>query len=106
MKKAFSIASELKTMEIDLLNHPSSAHMSHEPKLAKEYHLSLSRTVPIRVHQINSIVAMLQHKFECQKGLVLFFLPWNLTSIYVIFSEPFLMSTLLMSVLTDKQILA
>lgn len=64
MKKAFSIASELKPMEIDLV--------SHQPKLAKEYHLSLSRTVPIRVHQINSIVAMLQHKFECQKGLVLF----------------------------------
>lgn len=75
MKKAFSIASELKPMEIDLLSHPTSAHLSREPKLAQEYHLSLSRTVPIRVHQINSIVAMLQHKFECQKGLVLFFLP-------------------------------
>lgn len=77
MKKAFSIASELKPMEIDLLSHPSSAHMSHEPKLAKEYHLSLSRTVPIRVHQINSIVAMLQHKFECQKGFWLELDQWE-----------------------------
>eukprot|EP00250_Pteridium_aquilinum_P001528 c11723_g1_i1 orf=248-1189(+) len=77
MKRAFSIASELKPLEIELLSHPPSAHTIPELKLAKEYHLSLSRTVPIRVHQINSIVAMLQHKFECQKGFWLDLDQWE-----------------------------
>lgn len=35
--------------------------------LGGEFHISLSRTVPIRVHQIDSIVAMLRQKFQAQK---------------------------------------
>ncbi|KAH7286994.1 hypothetical protein KP509_32G032100 [Ceratopteris richardii] len=60
IKKAYSIAPELKSMEMD--------EQSQELKLSKEYHISLSRTVAVRLHQINSIVTMLQNKFERQKG--------------------------------------
>lgn len=68
MKKALSISPELEPMDIDSPSHSTHACMSHELKLAKEYHISLSRTVPIRIHQIDSIVAMLRHNFESQKG--------------------------------------
>lgn len=40
--------------------------------LGREYHISLGRTVPIRVHQIESIVLMLRQKLQSQKGLILF----------------------------------
>uniref|UniRef100_A0A2P2K065 U6 snRNA phosphodiesterase 1 n=1 Tax=Rhizophora mucronata TaxID=61149 RepID=A0A2P2K065_RHIMU len=38
--------------------------------LGKEFHISLGRTIPIRVHQIDSIVAMLRQKLQFQKRSV------------------------------------
>ncbi|RWW34177.1 hypothetical protein GW17_00001062 [Ensete ventricosum] len=35
--------------------------------LGREFHVSLGRTVPIKVHQIDSIVAMLRQKFQSQR---------------------------------------
>lgn len=35
--------------------------------LGREFHISLGRTVPIQVHQIDSILAMLRHKFHSQR---------------------------------------
>lgn len=35
--------------------------------LGREFHISLGRTVPIRVHQIDSIVAMLRQRLQCQR---------------------------------------
>ncbi|KAI3963540.1 hypothetical protein MKW92_025740 [Papaver armeniacum] len=35
--------------------------------LGREFHISLGRTVPIRVHQIDSILAMLRQKFSSSK---------------------------------------
>ncbi|XP_062164234.1 uncharacterized protein LOC133870949 [Alnus glutinosa] len=35
--------------------------------LGREFHISLGRTVPIRVHQIDSVVAMLRQKLQFQK---------------------------------------
>lgn len=77
MKKALTIAPELKLMEMELLRHATSVEASHELKLAKEYHISLSRTVPIRLQQINSIVAVLQNKFDSQKGFWLELNQWE-----------------------------
>lgn len=37
--------------------------------LGREFHISLGRTVPIRVHQIDSVVAMLRQKLQSQKRL-------------------------------------
>lgn len=41
--------------------------------LGREFHISLGRTVPIRAHQIESIVLMLRQKLQSQKGLVQFY---------------------------------
>lgn len=41
--------------------------------LGREFHISLGRTVPIRVHQMDSIVNMLRQKLQFQKRLVFFF---------------------------------
>jgi len=49
----------------------------HAPHLAKQYHISLSRTVAIRVHQIDSIVAMLRHKLHSQKRYWIEFGKWE-----------------------------
>lgn len=35
--------------------------------LGREFHISLGRTVPIRVHQIDSIVAMLRQRLQSQR---------------------------------------
>ena len=37
--------------------------------LGREFHISLGRTVPIRVHQIDSVVAMLRQKLQFQRRL-------------------------------------
>ena len=71
VKEAFSIAPELQLVESDTPSFSRQDGMS--PCLAKEYHISLSRTVPILIHQIDSIVSMLQNKFDCQKGSVIYF---------------------------------
>lgn len=35
--------------------------------LGREFHISLSRTVPIRVHQIDSVVTMLRQRLQFQR---------------------------------------
>jgi len=44
---------------------------------AKKYHISLSRTVEIRHHQIDSIVSMLRHKLHSQKRYWIEFGKWD-----------------------------
>lgn len=72
-KKISDLAPALQSMEVEVpLFLPAyvkskDPSISHGLKLAKEYHISLSRTVPIRIHQIDSIVAMLRHKLVSQK---------------------------------------
>ncbi|XP_042484205.1 U6 snRNA phosphodiesterase-like isoform X2 [Macadamia integrifolia] len=44
--------------------------------LGREFHISLGRTVPIRVHQIDSIVAMLRQKFQSQRRYWIDFSKW------------------------------
>lgn len=46
-------------------------HKLEQVALGREFHISLGRTVPIRVHQIDSVVAMLRQKLQFQKGSVL-----------------------------------
>ncbi|WOK96616.1 U6 snRNA phosphodiesterase [Canna indica] len=45
--------------------------------LGREFHISLGRTVPIQVHQIDSIVAMLRQKFINQRGYTIDFNKWD-----------------------------
>ncbi|KAK9756822.1 hypothetical protein RND81_01G123100 [Saponaria officinalis] len=45
--------------------------------LGREFHISLGRTVPIRVHQIDSVVAMLRQKLQSQKRYWIDFSNWE-----------------------------
>lgn len=45
--------------------------------LGREFHISLGRTVPIQVHQIDSIVAMLREKLQSQRGYWIEFNKWD-----------------------------
>ena len=46
-------------------------------KLANEFHISLGRTVPIRIHQVDTMVHMLRRKFERQKRFWIEFGNWE-----------------------------
>lgn len=45
--------------------------------LGREFHISLGRTVPIRVHQIDTIVSMLRQKLQFQKRYWIDFNKWE-----------------------------
>ncbi|XP_021763346.1 U6 snRNA phosphodiesterase-like [Chenopodium quinoa] len=45
--------------------------------LGREFHISLGRTVPIRVHQIDSMVTMLRQKLQIQKRYWIDFNKWE-----------------------------
>ncbi|GAB4841273.1 hypothetical protein Ancab_022005 [Ancistrocladus abbreviatus] len=45
--------------------------------LGREFHISLGRTVPIRVHQIDSVVTMLRQKLQFQKRYWIDFTKWE-----------------------------
>lgn len=42
-------------------------HKLDQVALGREFHVSLGRTVPIRVHQIDSVVTMLRQKLQAQR---------------------------------------
>lgn len=44
-------------------------HKLEQVALGREFHISLGRTVPVRVHQIDSIVTMLRQKLQFPKRL-------------------------------------
>ncbi|CAM6101406.1 unnamed protein product [Calypogeia fissa] len=50
---------------------------SERLKLDMEYHISLSRTVPIRIHHIESITSMLRRKFSSQNRYLAGFDSWE-----------------------------
>lgn len=52
-------------------------HKLEQVALGREFHISLGRTVPIRVHQIDSVVAMLRQKLQFQKGYWIDFNKWE-----------------------------
>ncbi|XP_077235155.1 U6 snRNA phosphodiesterase-like protein isoform X2 [Tasmannia lanceolata] len=45
--------------------------------LGREFHISLGRTVPIRAHQIDSVVAMLRQKLQSQRRYWIDFSKWE-----------------------------
>ncbi|XAR64858.1 hypothetical protein NMG60_11008735 [Bertholletia excelsa] len=79
LKKVSSLVPDLKPIEV---NTPLCMLCNDELKLegialGGEFHVSLGRTVPIQVDQINSIVAMLQQKFQFQKRYWIDFTEWE-----------------------------
>ncbi|TYH90226.1 hypothetical protein ES332_A13G035700v1 [Gossypium tomentosum] len=64
-----SVVPNFHVVDIDVpLNTLSKEeHKLEQVALGREFHISLGRTVPIRVHQIYSIVTMLRQKLQFQK---------------------------------------
>ncbi|KAL7590100.1 hypothetical protein Lser_V15G36026 [Lactuca serriola] len=79
LKKATSLIPDLHVVDLDV---PLSMLLKDEEKLiqvalGREFHISLGRTVPIRVHQIDSMVAMLRQKLQFQKRYLIDFNKWE-----------------------------
>lgn len=72
MKKVASAVPGLYIVDVDiLLNDLGKDEQKLEQiLLGREFHIRLGRTVPIQVHQIDSIVAMLRQKLQTQNRLV------------------------------------
>ncbi|XP_024991612.1 U6 snRNA phosphodiesterase isoform X2 [Cynara cardunculus var. scolymus] len=78
MKKVTSIIPGLHVVDIDV---PLLMLLKDEKlvqaALGREFHISLGRTVPIRVHQIDSVVTMLRQKLQLQNPYLIDFNKWE-----------------------------
>lgn len=75
LKKVSSREPNLYVVDVDV---PLNILCKNDEKLeqvalGREFHISLGRTVPIRVHQIDSVVSMLRQKLQTQHQSVFFF---------------------------------
>lgn len=68
LKKVASVVPNLHLVEADVpLSILCKDDQRFEHALGREFHISLGRSVPLRVHQINSMVSMLRQKLQFQK---------------------------------------
>lgn len=79
LKRLSSLVQGLHVVDLDI---PIEALCKDEQKLdhivmGREYHISLGRTVPIRVHQIDSIITMLRQRLQLQKRYLIDFSKWQ-----------------------------
>ncbi|XP_028800059.1 U6 snRNA phosphodiesterase-like isoform X2 [Neltuma alba] len=79
LKKVSSHEPSLHAVDVDL---PLNILCKNEEKLERavlerEFHVSLGRTVPIRVHQIDSMVSMLRQKLQTQQRYWIDFSKWE-----------------------------
>ncbi|XP_058208250.1 uncharacterized protein LOC131321265, partial [Rhododendron vialii] len=71
LKRVSSLVPGLNAIDVDIpleVLCPDDLKLEQVP-LGREFHISLGRTVPIRVHQIESVVAMLRQKLQFQRRL-------------------------------------
>lgn len=79
MKKVSSQEPSLNVVDVDV---PLNILCKNDEKLeqvvlGREFHISLGRTVPIRVHQIDSVVSMLRQKLQTQHQYWIDFNKWE-----------------------------
>uniref|UniRef100_A0A5B6YHD5 U6 snRNA phosphodiesterase n=1 Tax=Davidia involucrata TaxID=16924 RepID=A0A5B6YHD5_DAVIN len=79
LKKVSSLVPGLHVVDVDVpLNTLcQDDHRLEQVALGREFHISLGRTVPIRVHQIDSVLAMLRQKLQFQKQYYIDFSKWE-----------------------------
>ncbi|XP_059666897.1 uncharacterized protein LOC132312524 [Cornus florida] len=79
LKKVTSLVPTLHVVDVDVpLNVICQDDYNLEQvALGREFHISLGRTVPIRVHQIDSVVAMLRQRLQFQKRYWIDFSKWE-----------------------------
>lgn len=80
LKKVTALVPTLHAVDVDV---PLSGLLKDETLLEKvvlgrEFHISLGRTVPLRVHQINSMVSMLRQKLQFQRRYLIDFNKWEI----------------------------
>lgn len=91
LKRVSSFVPSLHVVDIDvpLSTLCKEEHKLEQIALGREFHISLGKTVPIGVHQIDSIVTMLRQKLQFQKRLdvvLLFVLVQFLKPVYGFFT--------------------
>ncbi|XP_014502456.1 U6 snRNA phosphodiesterase [Vigna radiata var. radiata] len=79
LKKVSSRVPNLNVVDADV---PLNILCQHDEKLeqvalGREFHISLGRTVPIRVHQIDSVISMLKQKLHIQRQYWIDFNKWE-----------------------------
>ncbi|KAL5569736.1 hypothetical protein UlMin_026311 [Ulmus minor] len=79
LKRVANLVPGLHVVDVDI---PLEVLLKDDNKLeqvalGREFHISLGRTVPIRVHQIDSVVAMLRQKLQLQKWYWIDFSKWE-----------------------------
>lgn len=68
LKRVASLVPHLHLVEADIpLNILCNDDQKLDHALGREFHISLGRSVPLRVHQINSLVSMLRQKLQLHK---------------------------------------
>lgn len=69
LKRVAAVVSELHVVDIDipLRNLVEDEQKFDQVVLGREFHVSLGRTVPIRLHQRDSMVAMLRQKLQSHR---------------------------------------
>ncbi|KAH9770510.1 U6 snRNA phosphodiesterase [Citrus sinensis] len=79
LKRVSSILPGIYVVDVDV---PFTSLRKDDSELeqvafGREFHISLGRTVPIRVHQIDSIVAMLRQRLQSQRRYWIDFSKWE-----------------------------
>ncbi|KAJ0267337.1 U6 snRNA phosphodiesterase-like protein [Hirschfeldia incana] len=78
LKRVASLVPQLHLVEADV---PLSVLCNDDQKLdqalGREFHISLGRSVPLRVHQISSVVSMLRQKLQLHKRYWIDFNKWE-----------------------------
>ncbi|XXG78012.1 hypothetical protein AAC387_Pa08g2044 [Persea americana] len=79
MRRVASLVPSLQVVDVDI---PLGDLCKDDQKLeqivlGREFHISLGRTVPIRVHQIDSVVTMLRQKLQSHKRYWIDFSKWE-----------------------------
>ncbi|XWS37005.1 hypothetical protein CRYUN_Cryun19dG0006300 [Craigia yunnanensis] len=79
LKRVASLVPDLHVVDIDVpLNTLCKEELKLEQvALGREFHISLGRTIPIRVHQIDSIVTMLRQRLQFPKRYWIDFNKWE-----------------------------
>lgn len=68
LNKVASLVPHLRLVEADIpLTILCNDDQKLDHALGREFHISLGRSVPLRVHQINSVVSMLRQKLQLHK---------------------------------------
>nr|XP_008356887.2 U6 snRNA phosphodiesterase-like isoform X3 [Malus domestica]XP_028961886.1 U6 snRNA phosphodiesterase-like isoform X3 [Malus domestica] len=78
LNKLASLVPGLHAVDVDFLLDilRKDEHKLEQVALGREFHISLGRTVPIRVHQIDSLVTMLRQKLQIQRRYWIDFSKW------------------------------